>query len=120
METAKPKTEWEKQFTNIGFMRRGYRARREAYHESERFIKMFNRKVPTLWVSRCNFCNRFVGWNKVTRKVHLLTKDSYGYWYNDKDFHNHDCKIQCDLVKNYQPTIVNEADNPSAFRGEQK
>lgn len=113
---VKQKSSWEQQFTNIGYYRRGYRARREAYHESERFVKMFNRKVPTLWVSRCNVCNQFVGWNKVTRKVHLLTKDDYGYWFNDKDFHSRECRISSESAKTSQ-SIINEYDNPS-MKGE--
>ena len=88
---------WSDQFVNIGYMQKtgygkSYKARRQAYHESERFVKQWGRK-KILYVSQCQVCMNFVAWNKETRKIHLVTKDEFGYWFNDKDFHSFECKI---------------------------
>ena len=77
---------WEDKYINIGYMSGRYRARRQAYNEKERYTKMWQRKEH-LYVSKCKLCNSFVAWNKTTRQIHLLTKDQYGYWYNEKDMH---------------------------------
>ena len=97
------KSDWSKQFVNIGYMQkngygRSYRARREAYHESERYLKIWARK-KSLFVSRCQVCDEFVAWNKEIRKIHLVTKDDYGYFFNDKDFHSVQCRIQETEIK---------------------
>ena len=78
--------EWKDKYVNIGYMSGKYRARRQAYNEKERYTKMWQRKEH-LYVSQCTLCKSFVAWNKTTRQIHLLTKDQYGYWYNEKDMH---------------------------------
>ena len=80
------KMEWKDKYLDIGYMSGRYRARRQAYNEKERYTKMWQRKEH-LYVSQCKLCKSFTAWNKVTRQIHLLTKDQYGYWYNEKDMH---------------------------------
>lgn len=103
------KMEWKDKYLDIGYMSGRYRARRQAYNEKERYTKMWQRKEH-LYVSQCKLCKSFTAWNKVTRQIHLLTKDQYGYWYNEKDMH-----VYGKCVEVVTQAVINPPQNVNAF-----